>query len=170
MSDVLRGLDADIAELEADIVRNPDPRPIRIKRLKEMRQNYVEIQGLEPQNAAVGGATAGMPSSFVDVFQPFLESAVPSFLQSAVPAGPRAAGRRPSPERVRALAAARELLAGKIEPTRTADILDHLISRGIPVAGADPLNSLSAMLSNADDFTPHGRYGWTLIRTTEAAS
>jgi hypothetical protein len=80
----------------------------------------------------------------------------------ATPDAASRAGRRASPERERALEAARIYVANRSGPTPTAEILDHLVSIGIEVGGEKPVNNLSAMLSNSGLFQAHGRSGWTL--------
>jgi hypothetical protein len=52
-------------------------------------------------------------------------------------------------------------LRGRAEPTRTADLLAHLDSLGIPIGGQDRSSNLSAMLSHSSGFKSHGRAGWT---------
>src|SRR6266446_2617554 len=61
-------------------------------------------------------------------------------------------GRKMAPERIQALSISRELLKGKAEPIKTADILAHLESRGIKIGGSDPQSNLSAMFYHQDDF------------------
>lgn len=72
--------------------------------------------------------------------------------------------RMPSPERAKVLELAQTFLAGRMAPTPTAVIYDHVISMGGRIGGNDPRNNLSAMLSNSDLFRSHGRSGWTLVR------
>lgn len=71
--------------------------------------------------------------------------------------------RRGSPERAKALEAARLFLINRVgDPTPTAAIYDHIAGLGIEIGGNDPRNNLSAMLSNSPIFQSHGRAGWTL--------
>ena len=70
--------------------------------------------------------------------------------------------RLPSPERARAMLAAKDFLVDRVNPISTRAIMEHLNSLGIEVPGIKPLNNLSAMLSNTDDFESHGRKGWTV--------
>lgn len=76
--------------------------------------------------------------------------------------------RSPSPERQAILDLARQMLAGKTLPTPTSKLFDG-ISLIEEIPGANPRNNLSAMLSNSPEFVSHGRAGWTLAETTEAA-
>lgn len=71
--------------------------------------------------------------------------------------------RHSAPERERALAAAADYVRGKSEPTPTRDLYAHIESLGIPIAGGNPINNFSALISNSGLFKPHGRSGWTLI-------
>ncbi|TIO72180.1 MAG: hypothetical protein E5X74_33045 [Mesorhizobium sp.] len=70
--------------------------------------------------------------------------------------------RAPSENRARALELARLFLRNRSGPTPTRDIYDHIVSNGGEIGGKDPVNNLSAMLSNSDDFQSNGRAGWTL--------
>lgn len=76
--------------------------------------------------------------------------------------------RRTDPERLRALEAARLLLANKVGPVPTAELYEHVKSLDIVIKGKDPQNNLSAMLSNSGMFKANGRSGWTL-RASPAA-
>ena len=60
------------------------------------------------------------------------------------------------------LKVARELLAGRTEPTSTQAIMQALSDHGVHVGGTVPQNSVSSILSKATDFVSHGRSGWTL--------
>lgn len=71
--------------------------------------------------------------------------------------------RSSSTDRDRALQMTEELLDGRITPTRTSDILDYLIENGVVIEGQSPVSNLSAMLSRAPQFEPHGRAGWTIV-------
>jgi len=53
-------------------------------------------------------------------------------------------------------------LRGKSEPTPTREILSFLASKGIEITGNNPVTSLSALLSRAQEFEPVGRKGWLL--------
>lgn len=76
--------------------------------------------------------------------------------------------RRGSPERAKALEAARLFLVNRTgEPTTTAAIFEHVAGLGIEIGGKDPQNNLSAMLSNSPIFQSHGRSGWTLASPTQ---
>lgn len=54
-----------------------------------------------------------------------------------------------------------EMLANRREPMRTAEIHTELVKRGLFVPGKNPINNLSAHLSNRDSFVSTPR-GWTL--------
>ncbi len=78
-----------------------------------------------------------------------------------------AGGRSRSPERQAILDAAKLFLrtrpvVDRHYPCRTRWILEHLTALGIEVPGTNPINNLSAMLSNAPGFIAHGKRGWTL--------
>lgn len=80
-----------------------------------------------------------------------------------------------SKAREKILVTAASIIRGRTTPTSTADILAEIKFRELTVHGKDPRNTLSAMLSNADEFVSHGRSGWTLAEpsnepgNTEAA-
>lgn len=71
-------------------------------------------------------------------------------------------GRKPSPERVKAMDFIRKLLAETDVPVRTVDILEALKIQGIEIGGNDEISNLSAMISGSGEFQAHGRSGWTL--------
>lgn len=72
-----------------------------------------------------------------------------------------------STDRDRALQMTEELLDGRVTPTRTSDILEYLIENGVIIEGQSPVSNLSAMLSRAPQFEPHGRAGWTIVTPLE---
>ncbi len=83
----------------------------------------------------------------------------------------KTSGRSRSPERQAILDATKEWLqtrpigiGGVVPPYRTKWIYEHLTEAGISVPGANPINNLSAMLSNAPEFVAHGKRGWTLAK------
>ena len=144
MSSVIAAFDAEIAELEAALAA--DQRVVRLRELKRMRDDYMKISGNGPYTAPT------MPWS----------AAVPASGGGGGGFGKAAPGRKPSPERVRALQETKALLTGRQGPTRTADILAHLNERAIYIGGDKPQNNRSAMLYHSPDFQSHGRSGWTL--------
>jgi hypothetical protein len=129
---VIAAFDAEIAELETSLAN--DPRSMRIGELRRMKEEYRKISA---------------PTE--------LGTTVARLLKAAT-----APGRKPSPERVRALEETKVLLNGRATPTKTADILGHLQEHGISIGGNDPQNNLSAMLYHSKEFQSHGRSGWTL--------
>jgi hypothetical protein len=139
-------MDAEIGELQRQLAA--DPRYVKLQELKRLRQLYgggVHLNGV----AAVG--TAGTVTL----------QTTPLPLAAAAAAANRS-GRKPSPERVKALLVAKEFLKDKTEPTRTADILARIREAGVQIGGNDPQNNLSAMLYHSDDFRSRGRAGWLL--------
>ena len=77
--------------------------------------------------------------------------------------GGRTITRAPSENRVKALELARLFLRNRSGPTPTREIYDHIVNNGGEIGGKDPVNNLSAMLSNADGFQSNGRAGWTVV-------
>ncbi len=47
-------------------------------------------------------------------------------------------------------------------PVRTQHLVLMIESRGLKINGKNSVSSLSALLSNSEEFIPHGRSGWTL--------
>lgn len=129
-------LDSEISQLESEL--NRDARFVRLKQLKEMRENYLSLPPLT------------VPT------QPFNLTAELNSSES------RSGGRRRSPEREQALQETKAFLKGKTQPTRLSEIDAYLEAKGVRLGGADPLNNLSALLSTSDEFRAHGRAGWTL--------
>jgi hypothetical protein len=139
MSAVVHALDTEIAQIEADIAQNPDPRVKRLDHLRAVRQHYMD-----------GSTMAAMKP-------------VPWFERPGEGLVIRQTGRRPSPERIRILNAAHEYLQTAPDPVKTSILLAHIEGLGIKVPGEVPANNLSAMLSNDPRFSSYGgRRGWWL--------
>jgi len=128
---------AEITGLETELAR--DVRYIRLRELRKLLPLY------------------GNDDSHTNAKEPTVAMAKSSAKQV------RQSTRQTSPQRDKALSAAREFVIsrGNVVPTR--DILTHLLSIGINVSGAKPLNNLSAIISTSGEFEAHGRSGWTLL-------
>jgi hypothetical protein len=144
----LDAIEVEIAELELSL--EADPRAVKLRELRRVRTLYTDESG------------AGMAASPAP---PRIPMQVPAPRLFTVPM-PRqdgaTVGRRMAPDRVQALLMAKEFLTGKVNPTKTVEIFDHLQARGAAIGGNDPRNNLSAMLYHSPDFRSHGRAGWTL--------
>lgn len=79
-----------------------------------------------------------------------------------VSASPPRATRAPSATTTRIKALLADLLRGETSPTPTRDLLQFLEGEGIHVGGKNPVATLSALLSHADEFEVVGRNGWVL--------
>jgi hypothetical protein len=77
--------------------------------------------------------------------------------------------RSPSEHTQSIKALVRDLIRSKKEPTATRDILSSLEGAGIQVHGKNPVATLSALLSHAEEFEPVGRKGWLLKSRTPDA-
>ena len=147
-SALIQVIKSEIADLERSLEN--DIRTIRVRELRKVLELYGDkieshprvSQGVSIFNVAEGPALPGMGTS-----------------------RPATGGRRPSPEREQAISAARQFLSGRKAPAPTREILAYVENEGVSVPGEVPLNNLSAMLSNSDDFVSHGRTGWTLAET-----
>lgn len=69
--------------------------------------------------------------------------------------------RRSSPERQKILELAYTYVGNRSDPVPTKEILAFLEGEGSRVPGENAINNLSAMLSNSELFSSHGRSGWT---------
>lgn len=176
MSAVITALDAEIAAVEADLRDNPDPRQKRLAQLHAVRRMYlVGDPGQPPPESpqTTEQALAAFEESrqrvleFQKQFAP-IDAAVSHLVNHISGGVPRTTGRKPSPERQRALAAAKAFLAEFEQPVKTAAIFAHLVAHGVQISGTIPVNNLSAMLHHSPDFRSHGREGWTL-KAKEAA-
>lgn len=133
----LEALDAEIADLENELARNPA---------------YLKLCEAKRLRALYGGDGDG-----------YTERAM-LFTPPQPKAGQAQRKRRTSSNRQAILDGAVEIIGPRgSDPTKTADVLDELIAKGIEVPGNTPRNSLSAMLSTSDLFVSHGRSGWTLV-------
>jgi len=141
-------LDAEIAELDASL--RADSRYIKLQELRRIRSLYANNEEDESPDRTTN---------------PIIERRGNVTIY-------RRTGRRPSPERQRAVEEAEALVVGRTAPTLTADILDHINRQGIKIEGANPQANLSSLLYRSGRFQSHGRNGWTLkpdLRNTEAA-
>lgn len=91
----------------------------------------------------------------------FHEFAARTMLQ--VEAGPTARAKATS-AKMRILSAAWNILrdAG---PLRTREILSRLTAQGVEVAGADPAQTLSVLLSKSDLFRADRSIGWSIVES-----
>lgn len=146
MADFLEALDGEIAKLEAEL--RADLRYRRLLELQRVRALYSESHDDTPRgvSGSVRLGTTLRPGGAFD-----------SGLAQTVKRHRRAA----SPERQRALDAARMYLENRKGPVPTRVLFEHIEDLGIEIPGEKPLNNLSAMLSNSPDFESHGRAGWT---------
>ena len=139
----------EIESLETSIFQ--DIRWICARELRKILELYKDKEGTSEND--------GQPQSVARTnrWRRNAEVIKPGIVSSRAPGG-----RKPSPEREQAVELAKTLLNGKTVPTTTRDILTYIQSEGHSVPGEVPVNNLSAMLSNSNDFVSHGRSGWTL--------
>jgi len=160
----LKALKAEIAQLTAALER--DARFLRLGELKRVLALY--------ENEPPAGAQA--PAAAPQAAQPKrtpaagggngTAAAAPATGPAAAPAAPvrrSAGGRKASPERERALREVEKLILERGAPVPTREIADHLGQLGIKIAGKNLANAVSAMMSNAKQFRPKGREGWTVV-------
>jgi len=131
-----------MADLEREL--HADPRFMRLQTLKKMRTDYL---------AVTGPARAPTTLELVAGSQP---AAAPRSTTLTV----RARTRSIDPRREALLEKVRVFLAGKLAPTKTAEIFSHLEAIGVEVGGQDPRNNLSAIIHNSGRFKSFGRLGW----------
>ena len=73
---------------------------------------------------------------------------------------PRPSTRRPAQVTLDTYAAVRSLLLERGEPTKISELLEGVVARGIEVGGKDPASTLSARLSNSEEFESIRGVGW----------
>ena len=134
--DFQTALDAEIARIEAELQQ--DPRAVKLRELTRLRALYASAQPQHPFAAR----TAAPPT--------------------VVPEGLDRKRRETSPSRAAAIEASRSFLKGRKEPTKTAEIFEHLELNEIQIGGTEPKSNLSALLYHSPYFRSHGRAGWTL--------
>lgn len=136
-------LRAEIAALEAELEAD-----IRFKRLTELKK----ILGLYPSIGESGFQKDRTPTGGEPAPQARVGQSRP---------------RMQSPDRQRILKTAGMFIDNRKGPVPTKEILKHLEDQGIRVPGKLPLNNLSAMLSNSEEFKSFGRAGWKRKMNTE---
>ncbi|MGX1741084.1 hypothetical protein ACWIEX_05950 [Bosea sp. NPDC055353] len=147
-------LKAEIANLEAELERSLTY--IRLQEARRMLALYEKDQPAEPKRRSP--QIDNLAAQLADVAKRY-QNSLATIQKHQSPFQVR----RGSPERAKALEAARLFLLNRVdEPTPTAAIYDHILQLGIEIGGNDPRNNLSAMLSNSPIFQSHGRAGWTL--------
>lgn len=83
-----------------------------------------------------------------------------SSVQLSPPTRPRVPASRPSPIMNPTREAAARHLRAADGPLATKDLVEKLLADGVPVGGKDPVATLSARLSNAEEFTNIRGVGW----------
>ncbi len=139
MSDFVGALAAEIASLESALEKD-----VRYVRLRELRRVCILYED---------AASSVSPPSITPVEDGASNSEA---------SRQRASMRQLSPNRERALAAAKEYVAKASRVVPTRELLEYIISEGIEVGGANQLNNLSAIISTSGIFRSHGRKGWTI--------
>lgn len=145
----IAALETEIASLESAL--SQDERFIRLRELRRVLSLY-RGDGDSASRKENGG-----PSSVL-----FAGHGFAGRTYAAENLAARRGGRQASPEREKALRAAATLISNSNGPVPTRDILEHLESIGITISGENPLNNLSALLSNSNKFVAQGRSGWVL--------
>jgi len=137
VADFAAALMAEIASLESDLEHD-----FRYVRLRELRRIY-HLYGNPIADTSPATAPGQEPSTTERTQQ-------------------RQTVRQLSPDRERALTAAKDYVTGLDRVVPTREILEYLVQNRINVGGASPLNNLSAMISTSGVFQSHGRKGWTM--------
>lgn len=160
----LKALKAEIAQLTAALER--DERFLRLGELKRVLALY-EKEAPAGAQAPVASPSAAQPKRVVPSgagsSAPTPAPAAASVAPPAAPVRRSAGGRKASPERERALREVEKLIADRGAPVPTREIAEHLGQLGIKIAGKNLANAVSAMMSNAKQFRPKGREGWTVV-------
>lgn len=164
-------LEREISDLEKSL--EADPRFIKLRELQRVASLYTPgAQVADAFKMIVGSFVAGPPRAHAG------GGVVPAGIGSkhAMFAGggegvPVADGQRrmQAITRQRVLEDAENILRGRTEPTKTADLYDDLVAAGHEIGGDDPKNNLSAMLSKSPLFRSHKRAGWTLVESQSTA-
>ena len=142
MSDeFVQALETEIAKLRAALER--DIRFLRLRELERVRDLYVSPKEGETPSLAADGTKSER-------------------LRTKPPV------RQASPERTKAIETARLYVTNRAGPVPTADIYEHLTGLGIAIPGQNPVNNLSAIISNSGIFKANGRAGWTLRKPDDA--
>lgn len=150
MSKVLAAIKEEIAAIRDDMLKNPDPRQAKLSALETMQAQY--------ERTMFGGAEAVLRN----VERAATQNGLISIGQIAQAVANRGGTRAKSSETRRILQAARDLITIHGKPIPNKELVLALRDQGIEVKGQSPANSLSAILSNSDDFVSGGRGGWSL--------
>jgi hypothetical protein len=159
-------LEREISDLEKSL--EADPRFIKLRELQRVASLYTpgaqafdnikQIVGTFFTPATHAAAVAGIGSK-------------PPTFAGGGEAVPIVDGQRrlQAINRQRVLEDAENILRGRTDPTKTADLYDDLVAAGHEIGGDDPKNNLSAMLSKSPLFRSHKRAGWTLVESQSTA-
>lgn len=154
-------LEREIAELEKSL--EADPRFIKLRELQRVASLYTPAaQAMDAFKPIVGSIASAAPQ----------RAGAGARFYGGGEAVPVVDGQRRVSALVRqkVLEDAANILRGRTEPTKTADLFDDLVTLGHEIGGDDPKNNLSAMLSKSPLFRPHKRAGWTLVENSSAVS
>lgn len=152
-------LEREIAELEKSL--EADPRFIKLRELQRVASLYTP-------GAQVADAFKMIVGSFASNTR---MTPARAFAGGGEATGVVADGQRrlQAISRQKVLEDAENILRGRTEPTKTADLYDDLVAAGHEIGGDDPKNNLSAMLSKSPLFRSHKRAGWTLVESQSSA-
>lgn len=138
--DFKAAIDKEIEAIEASLKASPDPRLVKLHELQRLRSLYSD-EATPPSSTPLSNSVASLGH-----------------------ARRKPRGRRMSPERQKAIDAAKEILRGETEPMKTAALYRRVAAEGIELGGKDPASNFSALLYHHKEFRSHGRAGWTLAK------
>ena len=151
-------LEREISDLEKSL--EADPRFIKLRELQRVASLYTPgAQVADAFKMIVGSFATGTRVTPARAFAGGGEA-------TPVMDGQR---RMQAISRQKVLEDAENILRGRTEPTKTADLYDDLVAAGHEIGGDDPKNNLSAMLSKSPLFRSHKRAGWTLVESQSTA-
>lgn len=121
----------------------------QLDELERKRRGLLEIIAIAERldNPAVS-------SSVADSFKQAADTATRARRRPSVVVG------RPSVVMTETWDAVRAILLEHRAPLKLSELLEKVLARGVEVGGKDPASTLSARLSNSDEFVSHRGIGW----------
>lgn len=163
-------LEREIADLEKSL--EADPRFIKLRELQRVASLYTPgAQSFEGLKHIIGTFMSGVSANGRTAAGVGMNHMSQPRFAGGGEAIPMVDGQRrmQAITRQRVLEDAENILRGRTEPTKTADLYDDLLAAGHEIGGDDPKNNLSAMLSKSPLFRSHKRAGWTLVESQSTA-
>jgi hypothetical protein len=137
--DIVPALKAEITQLEADIIFNPDPRVRKLQRLREALAEYEPAQGKLPlPNQHQANGNGSIPAAAIHASTETKAARMKSFIQGSLHANTK---------------------------VHRKSLLDGLIAAGIMGKEKNPMQALAIFLSGSEEYESDGAGNYSIKGT-----